>query len=614
MNKILLLSLALWIALPGFSQKRPCVPGKYRNYALVMERNYPISENTGMENTPVKPESMLDEGAIVGNTYYDNQSNSSMQSRLHVFDDGTMGVVFTYGIDQYNNFPDRGTGYNYFNGADWDSLPTERIESDRTGWPAYAPYGENGEIVVSHATASIYDGLFIEKRENKGMGDWEEMIFEGPTNPPDLLWSRLATGGVDHSIIFLLALTNPAIWYQGQYGALVYSRSTDGGQSWQPENGSFDCLGPDYYSQIYGDTYDMVAKDTIVAILYGCSSYDLGLLKSTDGGQSFTQTIIWEHPYPFYGGGITTDTFYCADGAHHLAIDSEGLVHVVFGINRSYSDVAGIYWFPLVDGVAYWNENRPVFSNDLNALCPYSDCEYSELVEDYSLIGWAQDVNQNGEWDILGQPGLYYVGASSQPQITITEFGGIRVVYSSLTETFNNGSQDYRHLWTRTSPNGDFWGAFHDLNSDASQAFDECVFPSIASYSNEDEFYVVYQSDNEPGMAVRGDMDPYAENLIRFPGIITSTNEYDQHTFSVSQNVPNPASDLTTFIIEASSPFEAHIEIINSMGIKVLGMNTGLLLPGNNKISLGLEDFLPGVYIYNVMSGNSGIIKKMIVR
>jgi len=614
MKKLLLFSLAIIIALACISQKRPYIPGKFRNYSILLDRNPVNSEDDINEKLPLNQKSMLDEEAIVGNTYYDNQSNSSMQSRLHVFDDGTMGVVFTYGIDIYYNFLDRGTGYNYFNGTGWGEYPTARIETDRTGWPAYAPYGENGEIFVSHASAGIFDGLFIEKRENKGMGDWGEMIFEGPTNPPDLLWPRIATGGVDHSIIFLLALTHPAIWYQGQYGALVYSRSLDGGQSWQPENGSFDCLGPDYYSGFDGDTYDMVAKDNIVAILYGCPSYDLGLLKSTDAGQSFTQTIIWEHPYPFYGGGNPTDTFYCADGAHHLAIDSEGLVHVVFGINRSYSNAAGTYWFPLVDGVAYWNENRPVFSNDLNALCPYADCEYSELVEDYSLIGWAQDVNQNGEWDILGEPGLYYVGASSQPQITITEYGGIRVVYSSLTETFNNGSQDYRHLWMRTSPNGDFWGTFHDLNSDVTQAFDECVFPSIASYSNEDEFNVVYQSDNEPGTAMGGDMDPYTENLIRFQGLITSTGDHFQQSFSVSQNFPNPAKDLTTILISVNIPAEFCVEIDNVLGRRVLDINTGVLHSGINNIPLDIGGINEGIYFYTVCAGENRITKKMMVR
>lgn len=612
MKKVHFIFLAWIISFGAGAQKRPFVPKNFRDHAVRMDRGYLAAEIAGTENAPVKLSHALLEDVVVGNTYYDNQTNASMQSRLHVFDDGTMGVVYDFGMD-YNAFPDRGTGYNYFNGMDWDSIPTERIESGRAGRPAYAPYGENGELFVSHTSGAAVNGLFIEIRQDKGMGDWTEILFEGPTNPPDLYFPRIATGGADHSIIYLIALTNPSVWYQGQYGALVYSRSTDGGQTWLPENGSFDFLGAQYYSNINADTYDMVAKDNIVAILYGCSMYDLGLLKSTDEGMTFTQTIIWEHPYPFYPPGFVTDTFYCADGAHHLAIDSEGMVHVVFGINRSYADGAGSYWFPLVDGVVYWNENRPVFSNNLNALCPYADCEYSELVEDYSLIGWAQDVNQNGEWDILGEPGLYYIGASSQPQITVNEQDEIIVVYSSITETYNNGTQDYRHLWMRFSPNGDWWGNFYDLNSGTSQMFDECVFPSIATAWNEDEIYVVYQSDNEPGTAMGGDMDPYTLNSICFPGFTTDLTDHTPNSFWVSQNFPNPAKNRTAINIEVSTPLEARIELINSLGIEVIEMETGLLMPGSHNISLDLQGCPPGIYMYVVKGGAASVVKKMTI-
>ena len=129
---------------------------------------------------------------------------------------------------------------------------------------------------------------------------------------------------------------------------------------------------------------------------------DFVLMKSTDGGDTWNKTVIWEYPYPFFNPAapFETDTFYCVDGAHHLAFDSEGMVHVVFGINRAVADADGTYWFPLVDGVGYWNENRPTFSNSLEALNPYGEAG-SELEEDYSLIGWMQDLDGNDSLDIL---------------------------------------------------------------------------------------------------------------------------------------------------------------------------------------------------------------------
>ena len=111
------------------------------------------------------------------------------------------------------------------------------------------------------------------------------------------------------------------------------------------------------------------------------------------------------------------------DGTHHLAFDSQNKIHVVFGINRAYADDAGSgFWYPGVGGIGYWNEDMPGFTNDMNALNPYGE-PGSELVEDVNLIGWTQDIDGNGEIDVLDEWGTYYVGFSSMPQIVIIRIG-----------------------------------------------------------------------------------------------------------------------------------------------------------------------------------------------
>ncbi|MEZ5197856.1 MAG: hypothetical protein R2764_16160 [Bacteroidales bacterium] len=67
-----------------------------------------------------------------------------------------------------------------------------------------------------------------------------------------------------------------------------------------------------------------------------------------------------------------------------------GKVHVAFGINRALSDGTDLLWFPYVDGIGYWNEDMPTFSNSLNALNPYGE-EGTELIEDYNLIWLVTD-------------------------------------------------------------------------------------------------------------------------------------------------------------------------------------------------------------------------------
>jgi len=94
---------------------------------------------------------LISQEEIIGISMHDLQTNGSSQNRVYLFDDGFIGTTWTYGVD-FPNYSDRGTGYNFFNGPNWLPYPTERIESQRSGWPSYAPLGANGEIVVAHMT------------------------------------------------------------------------------------------------------------------------------------------------------------------------------------------------------------------------------------------------------------------------------------------------------------------------------------------------------------------------------------------------------------------------------------------------------------------------------
>jgi hypothetical protein len=622
MKRILLLTLALGIVLFGYSQQRAIAPAELRNQAVKVQK--PITETMNFSNealAPVAQKLLTPMEETFANTYYDLQSNSSSPcSRIFVYDDGTVGAVFTFGLG-FTAFADRGTGYNYFDGNSWGPWPTARIEPLRTGWPSYSAWGENGEINVSHYSGAATAGLAFSKRANKGTGTWQFFDFHSPEPAAEYLWPRMTTGGVDHSVIHTIALTMPVAnggtIYQGLDGALLYSRSDDGGATWDPQHLLIEGISSSYYNKISADAYDIKAQGNNVAILYGDSWEDLGLLKSTDGGFTWTKTLIWECPYPFWTTGTATDTFYCADGSQNLAFDQSGMVHVVFGINRAYSDGSSQYWFPLVDGLGYWNESRPTFSSAKNALNPYGD-PGTELIEDYSLIGWSQDINNNGTWDILGDVGLYYVSPSSMPQILIDDNNEIYVVFASITETYNNGTQDYRHLWARYSPNGEFWGKFVDLTSDLIHIFDECVFPTIAQNSD-DFFHLVYQADLEPGLAVRGDLDPYGENLMWYMKVPKSDvktgikennaiNDYD-----VLQNYPNPATGLTTVKVNVRKSTSLAIEIVNMIGQKVMTVDAGNAQPGMNQITFDVSNLTNGVYFYTVKAGDASVTKKMIV-
>jgi hypothetical protein len=621
MKKLILVILGSALVGLGFSQSRPVVSESLRNIAVGKNNQVPSVE--GFIKTPVLPankSTISIEEETIGSTRYDLQTNTSIQNRIHVFGDGTIGATWTMGFED-PGFADRGTGYNYYDGNNWGPEPTARIESIRTGWPSYTAFGENGELVVSHDFAP--GRLMLLTRNQKGTGIWNESFLNGPGVP--ISWPRAITSGNNHSVIQLLAITWPVAnggpIYQGLNGALLYSRSTDGGLTWNPENTILPGLTSGEYAGFSADDYEWAVQGDNIAFLLGDSWFDFILMKSIDGGNNWNKTIIWEHPYPFFNTGnpIATDTFYCVDGAHHLAFDSQGKVHVVFGINRSYSDGANSYWFPYVDGVGYWNEDMPTFSSHKHALNPYGHPD-SELTDDHNLIGWTQDVDGDGEITLVGDIGTYYIGLSSQPQIVIDNMDFKYVVWSSVTETYDNGLQNYRHLWGRGSWGEDVWGPFVHLTADLIHIFDECVFPSAATFTD-DSFYLVYQTDEEPGLAVRGDMDPYGDNFTQFMKVSKNQmipvgieeNHSPVLTEDVSQNYPNPFSGTSYVHVNIRRQCRLSLTVTNLMGQVVYEIPAMQVDAGSMRLAIHGQHLKSGLYFYTVKAGEGSVTKKMIV-
>ncbi|MEZ5083609.1 MAG: T9SS type A sorting domain-containing protein [Bacteroidales bacterium] len=435
----------------------------------------------------------------IANTWYDIQTTRSMQDRIYYFDDGTIGAVFNL---MYTD--DLGVGYNYYDGNSWGPEPMYPITTSPSLNPSYTKFGENGEIVASEGS----NGLYINYRTEKGTGDWNQIVFPGPVSCTKLYSPQIVTAGTDYHIIHILALckdTSQQLEYQDNIGKVLYSRTSDGGTTWDVLHHNFD-FNNDYFGFSELSLVFAEPKENTLAFAIGDYFTDLILVKSLDGGDTWQETIIWEHPYPYLEFGTTvTDTFWANTGSMDIALDLELRANVVFSLCHIQS-LSDSIWYndPWADGIVYWNEDMDVFSNNINALNP-QDQPDSELYEDYNLIGWIQDLNGNGEPDFLpfdnDNPAFYpSLGLSTMPTLYIDPYNGIFVIWSSLTETFNNGNNDYRHIWAR---HGNFdnstWGNFVDFTSELIHIFDECVFPTI-SPQNDDYLHLTYQFDQEPGL------------------------------------------------------------------------------------------------------------------
>ena len=451
---------------------------------------------------------------IIGNTFYDLQTWRATQNRVHEFEDGTIGSVWNQ-AQNWPSFPDKGIGYSYFDGSQWNGLPFP-ITSITSGWatfPSYTALGENGEICISQGA----NGLIISSREVKGEGDWNESHFPGN----GLKHPVVVTSGPNHDIVHLLYLVadptfngTPA---QASRGFIHYARSQDGGQSWDIDM-EVPGLGPDEYLGFTIGSYSWAEpKNGVIAFVAGDYLTDLVLMKSTDNGESWQKTVVWEHPYPMFEiFTFDSDSFFCNDGGISVALASDGQANIAFTLSEVYSStVQDTIWYdPLVGGVVYWNEGMDTFSDNKNALNPYGHPE-SELIEDYNLIGWAQDIDGNGEIELENFGTYPTPGLCTMPQIAVDELDGVVVLWSLVNETFSSDT-DYRHIWARAlSGEGAAWGNFADLNNDLEYIFSEVVYPSLAQGSNTDVLNLVFQMDGEPGLS-NPEMPIYPENEIVF--------------------------------------------------------------------------------------------------
>jgi hypothetical protein len=475
MKKVLFMSLALAVAMTGFAQRN--VPVKAEQKTKVKwEQHKALGKEVAEESIQFAPtgspvtayygnryEVRADYDAIV--TQMDQQSNSFVSNRMWRFDDGSIGVVTI----APSNGNDRGTGYNYYDGEEFGPQPETRIENIRTGWPSYCQYGANGEIVVAHTGSD----LVYYTRATKGEGEWE-----GPNYIPnpslgfpneDLTWPRVVTSGPNHDIIHVICASQWSTDEGGDGSSYdFYAKSTDG-ENWEVT--TVPTFGDEHFS---ADNYCLASNGNTVVMLYtGAYQEDAFIIKSTDNGETWTRTTIWDNPYSGMnwaeGGDVffdETHTMYCPENGA-VCIDNNGMVHCAFSIQEIANFAPEgqefgcyVYSGPQVDGIFYWNENMgtlephdwvcpgdnwtyPADPHDVFRFWypyeqPGTDPEGDHVTRnfDQNLIGffagydsqtWVSDMFHHGD-----DYRAHWLGCSATPAICVDEGGIVAIAYSCI--------------------------------------------------------------------------------------------------------------------------------------------------------------------------------------
>ena len=613
-RKLPLTFFAFGICLSSIAQVSPLKQGEEANLAL------PAAQIgiTGMEVSPqavLKPQpasfyaKAVNETEI-GETIYDLMSNSSIQSRNLVHSDGTISASYTFGM-QATAFADRGAGYNYFNGTSWSPFATARIETMRTGWPSMMSTAAGQETIISHAGSGPF---VLNKRASKGTGAWTQALLP-TTSGLWYLWPRATTGGANGNSIHCIGITAPTgnggTVHEGIDGALSYWRSTDQGATWDIVESILSDFDSTHFNSFRADAYSIIADGDKIAIAVFKSWGDMVLLKSTDNGTNWTSQIVNDFPLDLYvadqpggsdtNGDMVADTIETCDEAGAILFDANGMVHMTFGRMRVLDDetAVGTSYFPGTQELYYWNESMGTGN--------------------FMTIAVPEDVDMDGTLLFAGSFAGYFTALCGSPSMGKNTDGTIFVSYAGYREDFESNGQNLRHIYvTKTMDGGTTWATPLDVTPDVFLNYYECAFPTIAP-TVDNKLRLMYMRDLEPGLATRGDLDPYDLNSIMY--LSADTNLIDdlglnEISTSLIQTklFPNPGQDEVNLSINLTSAKQVSLTMTNITGDKMKFEENENLSTGEHSFHIQTKGLPSGVYFVRIEIDGQTRTEKLVVK
>ena len=672
MKKVFLLSLGLILGFSAFAQKG-VIKKSDAQKAVASSNIVAVGNEMTTEAATFAPQEAksavvnryddMEDGEAIW-TYYDLQSNQYVANRMYQLPNGSVAVTATMSHQNNQSASDRGTGYNFYDGNDWQDMPDARVESFKTGWPSIAQFGANGEILLAHGNGHMQCFL----RETAGEGDWT-YVGALPDYPEGYIytteyptWPRIVTCGDNHDIAIAVAVLQHSISDDETDLQTVMWRAENPADinSWVVSYGPLHETGWDH-NQFSADDYCMAANGHKVSLLYsGCLTNSVWLFQSDDDGVNWTSRRVWENPYegrefdeePAWGMDDTL--FMPMNGS--IVIDNNGVTHVAlntFEMAHTLENEPGYYTYwngRAVDGILYWNdtEEGPIHDTDHPEYIgtPY-EAHFATANPHHAARLWWPIADEPGyvhmlpdstKWigyipmyeGISWENSYYYMsgseyvskfhGASGHPALSCDPEGNLACAFSSpctnrLGSTMG-GKADYylRSIYVsyRNATDGYWQQVEDDLMEDVMLIYSEGLFTSaVQNTVNPDEFWFSYQSDDYIGFywGSNATQTSGSENTIHAVKVINRLGVEETEAKDVVYNIyPNPATDY--IVVSSAMDTDATITFTNIAGQTVKSFNKKLTA-GDNSINIDLES---GAYFCTINANGFNKTVKVIVK
>lgn len=559
----------------------------------------------------------------VGQSYYDLATNGSMPRRIIAYPGGKVSVVWTNSSTPNQDFPDRGTAYNHFDGTSWigqvnrEVGDTTKFEAERAGWPTLNVFNDNGtqkELILSHYAAGgtgVSGGTFWMKNSEIGKPDFKTFITKDKPSGP--IWPRVAV--TDNMIHWIGVYSDEEFVKEGVKTPMVYYRYNTTTNTFEDEA----IMLPGYKERVLrgtGDEYSIDARGNTVAILAGGHVNDLALWKSTDKGETWTKTVIDSFPHAPYDptSNEPFDTTMSNDGTGSVTIGNDGTAHVLFArvrVIEADNSNTGYEYFPGTDGIMYWNDKTQqttLIAGRIN----YDDDPDTDIAEGTT----AQDRGSYGGNALSTTP----VGA-------VDADDNFFAVYSSPNEEDINADEtNFRDLYVvYTTDGGETWSDIQAITGIAQQ---EDVFPSVARDIVDGKLHLTWMRDDQPGIFLVNEVeivqnymmyaaipvDDILDNKLGLARVGIDEKAKVNNVFSIGEVYPNPASSMVTVPVNMKSAAFVSVKVIDMLGKTVSHENTTMLGAGKANLTLNVANLKAGVYFCQVNAGGYSTTQKIVVK